>query len=144
MDMNPRRWAAVAAFAVLVVVLAVFVSVSLLSNDGPSTGPSAPGARQSFAFDAAYADADPRVLVVRYGDSSSCPSEAVRYDVVEQADQIVVTLTRTPMPTGRACTEDYRAMLVRAALSGPLGSRAVVDGSRNEPVPISTGQPPLG
>ncbi len=143
MDMNPRRWAAVAALAVLAVALAVFVSVSLLSNDGPAAGPSAPGARQSFAFDAAYADPDPRVLVVRYGDSSSCPSEAVRYDVVEQPDRIVVTLTRAPQ-TNQPCTADYRAMLVRAALSGPLGSRNVVDGSRNEPVPISTGQPPLG
>ena len=144
MDMNPRRWAAVAAVAVPLVVLAVFVSVSLLSKDVPATGPSAPGARQSFAFDAAYADADPRVLVVRYGDSSSCPSEDVRHDVVEQPDRIVVTLTRTPMPSDRACTADYGATLVRTALSGPLGSRDVVDGSRNQPVPISTGQPPLG
>ena len=142
--MNPRRWAAVAAVAVLVVVLAVFVSVSLLSKDGPATEPSAPGARQSFAFDAAYADADPMVVVVRYGDSGSCPSGAVRHDVVEQPDRIVVTLTRTAMPADRACTADYRAQLVRVALTGPLGSRDVVDGSRNEPVPISTGQSPLG
>ncbi|MEO8555981.1 MAG: hypothetical protein ABI474_04870 [Actinomycetota bacterium] len=141
--MNPRRWAAAAALTVLVVVLAVFVSFSLLSNDRPATG-TAPGARQSFAFDAAYADADPRVLVVRYGDSGSCPSEAVRHDVVEQPDRIAVTLTRTPMPTDRACTADYGAKLVRVALTTPLGSRDVVDGSRNEPVPISTGQPPLG
>jgi len=142
-DMNPRRWAAVAAVAVLLLLLAVFVSVSLLSKDSPATGPSAPGARQPFAFDAAYADANPRVLVVRYGDSSSCPSEAVRYDVVEQPDRIVVTLTRAPQ-TNQPCTADYRAMLVRAALSGPLGSREVVDGSRKAPVAISTGQPPLG
>ena len=144
MDMNPRRWAALAGVAVLLVVLVVFVSISLLSKDGPATGPSAPGARQSFAFDAAYADADPMVVVVRYGDSGSCPSEAVRYAVVEQPGRIVVTLTRTPMPTDRACTADYGAKLVRVALTGPLGSRDVVDGSRNEPVPISTGQPPLG
>ena len=139
MDMNPRRWAAAAALTVLVVVLAVFVS---FSNDRPATGP-APGARQSFAFDAAYADADPRVLVVRYGDSGSCPSEAVRHDVVEQPDRIVVTLTRAPQ-TDQPCTSDYRAILVRVALTGPLGSRDVVDGTRNTPAPISTGQPPLG
>jgi len=143
MDMNPRRWAAVAAGAVLLVVLAVFVSVTLLSKDGPATGPSAPGARQSFAFDAAYADADPMVVVVRYGDSGTCPSEAVRQANVEQPDQIVVTLTRAPQ-TEQPCTSDYRAMLVRVALTAPLGSRDVVDGSRNVPVPISTGQPPLG
>ena len=81
--MNPSRWAAVTAVAVLVVVLAVFVSVSLLSNDGPATGPSAPGARLSFAFDAAYADADPLVVVVRYGDSGACPGQAGRHGVVE-------------------------------------------------------------
>jgi hypothetical protein len=83
------------------------------------------------------------VVVVRYGDSGSCPNEAVRHDVVEQPGRIVVTLTRAPQ-TDQPCTSDYKAELVRVALTAPLGSREVVDGSRNEPVPISTGRPPLG
>jgi len=111
----------------------------------PASGkPTGPQDREGFAFDAAYADADPSVLVVRYGDSGSCPSQAVRHDVVEQPDRVVVTLTRTPIPADRACTMDYQAKLVRITLSAPLGSREVVDGSRKVPVPISTGSLPFG
>ena len=111
----------------------------------PATAkPVAPKDRAAFAFDGAYADADPKVLVVRYGDSGSCPSQAVRHDVVEQPDRVVVTLTRTPMPADQACTMGYQAKLIRVTLTAPLGSREVVDGSRKEPVPISTGTPPFG
>jgi len=84
------------------------------------------------------------VLVVRYGDSSSCPSEGVRHTVVQEPDRVVVTLTRKPMPGDRACTSDYGAKLVRISLAAPLGSRAVIDGSRTKPVPLSTGTPPFG
>jgi hypothetical protein len=110
----------------------------------PTAKPVAPTDRAAFAFDGAYADADPKALVVRYGDSGSCPSQAVRHDVVEQPDRVVVTLTRTPMPPDQACTMDYQAKLVRVTLAAPLGGREVVDGSRKEPVPISTGTPPFG
>ena len=111
----------------------------------PATGqPADPTDREPFGFDGAYAEADPKVLVVRYGDSGSCPSQAVRHDVVEQPDRVVVTLTRTPMPTDQVCTMDYQAKLVRVALTAPLGSREVVDGSRKQAVPISTGTPPFG
>ena len=111
----------------------------------PANGkPADPAGREPFGFDAAYVDADPLVFVVRYGDSGSCPSQVVRHDVVEQPDRVVVTLTRTPMPVDRACTSDYRAELVRVTLTAPLGKREVLDGSRKEPVPISTGTPPFG
>jgi hypothetical protein len=111
----------------------------------PANGnPADPTGREPFGFDGAYGDANPKVLVVRYGDSGSCPSQTVRHEVVEQPDRVVVTLTRTPMPADRACTMDYQAKLVRAALTAPLGKREVVDGSRKEPVPISTGTPPFG
>jgi hypothetical protein len=68
----------------------------------------------------------------------------VRHDVVEQSGRVVVTLTRTPMPTDRACTADYQIKLVRIALTAPLGSREVVDGSRTVPVPVTTDSPPFG
>ncbi len=111
----------------------------------PSTGkPVDPSAREPFAFDGAYADADPTVLVVRYGDSGSCPSLAVGHSVVQKPDRVIVTLTRTPMPADQACTMDYRAQLVRVTLTAQLGSREIIDGSRKEPVPISTGTPPFG
>jgi len=84
------------------------------------------------------------VLVVRYGDSGSCPSQAVREAVVQEPDRVVVTLTRTPMPVDQPCTSDYGAKLVRVALTASLGGREVVDGSRNEAVPVSTGSPPFG
>jgi hypothetical protein len=140
--MSRNRWA-VAVLAVLAVV-AVVIGVSRRSNDGGASGPPSLGGREAFAFDAAYADVSPKVLVVQYGDSGSCPSVAVRHDVVERSDRIVVTLTRTPMPTDRACTADYQIKLVRIALTNPLGSREVVDGSRTMPVPITTGTPPFG
>jgi len=112
------------------------------NDDHPSTPPASQ--RQAFAFDAAYADPDPLVLVVRYGDSSSCPSTAVRHGVVQEPSRVVVTLTRTSMPTDRACTSDYGARLVRIPLTAPLGDRTVIDGSRTLPVPLSTGTPPFG
>ena len=147
--MNRNRWvpvaaiATVAALAVLAVIAAV-IGVSLRSNDGSHSGPPSLGNREAFAFDAAYADADPKVLVVQYGDSGSCPSEAVRHDVAEKPDRVVVTLTRTPMESDRACTADYQIKLVRIALTAPLGSREVVDGSRTVPVPVTTNTPPFG
>ena len=149
--MNRNRWipvAAVLAVLAVVAVLSVVAGVSLLWRDGPpppSSGQrTVPTGREPFAFDAAYADADPLVLIVRYGDSGSCPSLAVRHNVVQEPDRIVVTLSRTPLPTDQACTSDYRVKLVRVPLTSSLGSREVVDGLRKEPVPISTGSPPFG
>ena len=110
-------------------------------NPGPSTGSDG---REVFGFDGAYADADPRVLVVRYGDSGSCPSQAVQHSVVENADRVVVILSRTPAAADQACTADYQAKLVSVALQEPLAGREVIDGSRKEPVPVSTGSPPFG
>ena len=103
--------------------------------------PAASPNRQGFGFDGAYADADPKVLVIRYGDSGSCPSESVRHSVVQAPGRVVVTLTRTPL-WGRQCDADYRPKLMRVALSAALGSREVVDGFRKESVPISPGPPP--
>ena len=147
--MNRNRWVPVAAIATVAVlavlaVIAAVIGVSLRSNDRSGSGPPSLGNREAFAFDAAYADVDPMVLVVQYGDSGSCPSEAVRHDVAERPGRVVVTLTRTPMPTDRACTADYQIKLVRIALTAPLGSREVVDGSRTVPVPITTNSPPFG
>ena len=146
--MNRNRWATIARVAAVTSVLAVLaviagvIGVSRRSNDGGASGPPSPGGREAFAFDAA--DAEPKVLVVQYGDSGSCPSEAVRHDVANRPDRVLVTLTRTPMPTDRACTADYQIRLVRIALTAPLGSREVVDGSRSVPVPITTDSPPFG
>jgi hypothetical protein len=142
--MNRNRWVLVAAIAAVPAVIAVLIGVALRSNDGGASGPPSLVNREAFSFDAAYADADPKVLVIQYGDSGSCPSEAVRHDVVERPDHVGVTLTRTPMPTDRACTADYQIKLVRIALTAPLGSREVVDGSRTVPVPVTTNTPPFG
>ena len=142
--MNRNRWVLVAAIAAVPAVIAVLIGVALRSNDGGASGPPSLVNREAFSFDAAYADADPKVLVIQYGDSGSCPSEAVLHDVVERPDQVGVTLTRTPMPTDRACTADYQIKLVRIALTAPLGSREVVDGSRTVPVPVTTNTPPFG
>lgn len=138
--MNRKRWAAAAVAAAAVVVL---IGISVVWVGGRTAGPPA-SQREAFGFDAAYADPDPMVLIVRYGDSSSCPSTGVRHTVVPQPDQVIVTLTRTAMPADRACTSDYGAKLVRIALTAPLGSRSVIDGSRNKAVTFSTGTPPFG
>jgi hypothetical protein len=84
------------------------------------------------------------VLVVRYSDSSSCPSMAVRHAVAQTPDKIAVTLAREPMPADKPCTSDYGARLVRISLTASPGSRAVIDGSRQTPVPRSTGLLPFG
>jgi len=111
----------------------------------PADRPARPvGGREPFAFDAVYDDTDPRVLLVRYGDSGSCPSQDLRHEVVEDADRIVVTLTRSAKPGDLACTADYRAVLVPVTLAAPRGDREVLDGSRKEPIPVSTGSPPFG
>jgi len=138
--MNRRRWTILAAAATALVVLIV---VALLLNNSRQSGPPS-SQRQPFGFDAVYADPDPMVVVVRYGDSGSCPSTAVRHTVVQGPTQIVVTLTRAPMPADRACTSDYGAKLVRVTLAAPLAGRQLIDGSRKVPVPISTGTPPFG
>jgi len=138
---NRTRWAVISAVAT---GLAVLIGVAFGWNGSRTTGPSSAGDRQAFAFDAAYTDPDPMILVVRYGDSSSCPSEAVRPAVLQKPDRVVVTLTRAPMPADRPCTSDYGAKLVRLPLTSPLAGRPVIDGSRSKPVPISTGTPPFG
>jgi len=141
--MNHRRWVIGVAVAVGASLLGTLIGLFVWRNDDRSTTPPA-SQRQVFAFDAAYADPDPLILVVRYGDSSSCPSTAVRHTAVQEPGRIVVTLTRTSMPTDRACTSDYGAKLVRIPLTAPLDGRTVVDGSRTNPVPLSTGTPPFG
>jgi hypothetical protein len=138
---NRTRWAIASAAAA---VLAVLVGVAVVAKDSGTSGSSAPQGRQAFAFDAAYADPDPMVLVVRYGDSSTCPSLAVRHAVAQRPDHVVVTLTREPMPADKPCTSDYGARLVRIPLAAALAGRTVIDGSRTKPVPISTGLPPFG
>lgn len=111
----------------------------------PDPGPpTIPEDREMFGFDGAYADPDPTVLVVRYGDSGSCPSLSVQHSVMEEPDRIVVILSRTSPPPDLACTSDYQAKLVRVTLKNALSGREVVDGSRKEPVPVSTGSPPFG
>lgn len=138
--MNRKRWTILIAAAAALVVL--IVVALLLNNSRQSEPPSSQ--RQAFGFDAVYADPDPMVVVVRYGDSGSCPSTAVRRTVVQGAAQVVVTLTRARMPADQACTSDYGAKLVRVTLTAPLAGREVIDGSRKVPVPISTGTPPFG
>ena len=139
--MNRQRWAAVAVAATVLVVLAGGV---VAWNASRPAGPPSPGAREAFAFDAVYGDPDAKVLIVRYGDSSSCPSEAVRHAVVLNPGQVIVTLTREAMPAGRACTADYGARLVHISLITRLGTRTVIDGSRGVPVSFSAGTPPFG
>lgn|GEM_PF-6396953 len=68
----------------------------------PTEKPAVPTDRESFGFDRAYADADPTVVVIRYGDSGTCPSQTVRHDVVQDSARVVVTLTRTRMPNDQA------------------------------------------
>lgn len=142
-EMNRRRWVILIAIVAGASVLGTLIGAFNPWNDDRSATPRT-SQRQAFGFDAAYADADPLVLVVRYGDSSSCPSTAVRHTVVQEPNRVVVTLTRASIPADRACTSDYGARLVRISLATPLGNRTVIDGSLARPVPLSTGTPPFG
>lgn len=61
----------------------------------------------------------------------SCNAD-VSTDVVESADEVVVTVTV------RNDTQDDCADLAVVELDEPLADRAVVDGARGEPVPVLT------
>jgi hypothetical protein len=99
--------------------------------------PPAPvGPRSSFGFDTAYPTDDPKQVIVQYGDSGSCPHTGVTHLVKESADAVVVTLEGDGQPPDRACTADYRQMLVTVDLGAALGHRTVIDGSRGTEVAV--------
>jgi hypothetical protein len=104
----------------------------------PAPGKPAPNppARSPFSFDSAFPTDDPSGLIVQYGDSGSCPHTNVDPKVKESADSVVVTLEGDSQPPERACTADYRQMLVSLTLQSPLGDRKVIDGSRGEVVVV--------
>jgi len=140
--MSRNRWIALVAVVSVIAVLGVVLGALMPWSADRGAAPPA-SQRESFGFDGAYADPDPMVLVVRYGDTG-CPSEAVHHAVVQEARRVVVTLTRAAMPTDQACTMVYVPRLVRVSLAAPLADREVVDGSRQAPVPLSTETPPFG
>lgn len=96
----------------------------------------APAARSSFAFDTAYPTDEPKQVIVQYGDSGSCPHTDVEPQVKETASSVTVVLEADTQPPDRACTADYRQMLVTIPLTSALGDRTVIDGSRDEPVAV--------
>ena len=113
----------------------------------PAPGKPAPNppARSPFGFDSAFPTDDPSGLIVQYGDSGSCPHANVAPLVKESADSVVVTLEGDSQPPERACTADYRQMLVPLTLQSPLGDRKVIDGSRGEVVVVDrTCNRPMG
>ena len=97
--------------------------------DPPSTGTRAP-----LRFDAAYPSDDPDVVIVQYGDSSSCPHKGVTQQAKESADTVVVLLEADAPTAGQICTDDYRQMLVTVRLDAPLAGRAVISGADARPV----------
>jgi hypothetical protein len=101
---------------------------------GPNVDPGS--ARAAFSFDTVFPSDDPNVVIVQYGDSSSCPHTNVTPLVKESTDSIVVTLEGDTQSTKQVCTDDYRQQLVTLKLAAPLGDRKVIDGSRGEPVAI--------
>jgi outer membrane biosynthesis protein TonB len=100
------------------------------------TATASGAARRPFAFDAAYGTDEPYEVVVQYGDSSSCPHARVTHAVRESAEQVVVTLEADAQDQERACTTDYRQMLVPVRLKQPLGDRVLIDGSRDQQVEV--------
>jgi hypothetical protein len=101
---------------------------------GPNVDPGA--AHAAFSFDAAFPSDDPNVVIVQYGDSSSCPHANVTHDVKESADSVTVFLQADAFPPDQVCTDDYRQQLVTLSLQAPLGDRKVIDGSRDEAVAV--------
>lgn len=105
-------------------------------SEHPAPTEPGPTGRAMLAFDSAFPADDPRTVIVQYGNSSGCPHQAVTHAVKESADSVVVLLEADAQPGERACTSDYRQMLVTVRLRSPLDSRTVVDGSRGTPVPV--------
>ena len=101
-----------------------------------SPEPAQQPGRSALPFDAAYGTDEPYEVIVQYGDSGSCPHENVTKKVRETADTVVVALTADTQPADRACTADYRQMLVPVPLSQPLGSRRVIDAATGREVEV--------
>jgi hypothetical protein len=113
----------------------------------PAPGKPVPNqpARSAFGFDSAFPTDDPNGLIVQYGDSGSCPHTNVAPLAKESADSVVVFLEGDSQSPDRACTADYRQMLVSLTLQAPLGDRKVIDGSRGEAVAVDrTCNRPMG
>ena len=100
------------------------------------------GSRTSFEFDVAFRAPDPGAVVVRYGESSTCPLTGVDAEVRESAGEVVVTLTADLPEHSTPCTADYGARDVTVRLDAPLGDRRVVDGANSNEVAVATGKPP--
>jgi hypothetical protein len=112
-------------------------SVLELTHDAEPWGPG----RASFPFDVAFPADDPNAVVVRYGDSSSCPRRDVDVEVHEAAFDVMVTLVAARLDGG-PCTEDYAARDVTVPLDAPLGDRVVVDGFDATERAVASGTPP--
>ena len=112
-------------------------SASAAPPPPPPPPPPSPGpGRAALPFDAAYGTDDPNEVIVQYGDSSSCPHENVTKAVRESTDTVVVALTADAQQPERACTADYRQMLVPVALARPLGTRRVLDAATGKEVEV--------
>ncbi|MGB8651666.1 MAG: hypothetical protein WCD35_13515 [Mycobacteriales bacterium] len=104
-----------------------------------TTTPATPApARSPFAFDGAARASVAAAVVVRYGDSSSCPHAHVTHAVKESATTVVVVLEADALPQGIACTTDYRPMTLQIPLQAALGQRTVVDGTTGRAVPLTS------
>ncbi len=125
-------------------LVAVAVQTRFLGGDEPTADPgtgsspgAGPGSRVLFGFDTAKAGATPRVLVLGYSDSSSCPHAHVTPLVKESSDTVYVQLESDARPLGIACTANALAKTVDVTLQSALAGRTVVDLTDDKTVPLS-------
>jgi hypothetical protein len=107
------------------------------AEPAPPAGTEPVAPQTAVSIDAAHRAKTPNAVVVVYGDSSSCPYTHVTQQVKESADAVYVFLQADPMPTGIACTADYRPVPLTVLLQAPLGDRTVHDGASSREVPLS-------
>lgn len=105
-------------------------------QSAPSS-PAGPAGGESLPLQVAFAQPDPRQLVVQFVASGPCPTRQVRYQLTETTQQVSVRLTTTGTCAGEPVPGN-----VAIPLEQPLDDRELVDGTSGVPVQVAIGTPP--
>ncbi len=107
------------------------------SDPAGQSAPSAPAGGDSLPLQVAFAQPDPRQLVVQFVASAPCPAQQVRYRLTETLQRVSVRLTTTG-----TCAGESGPRNVEIPLAQPLGDRELVDATSGVPVQVAIGTPP--
>ena len=107
------------------------------TGPGRQSAPSAPAQGEPLPLQVAFAQPDPRQLVVQVVAAEACPAQQVRYQLTETTKRVSVRLTTTG-----TCAGESGPRNVEIPLAQPLGDRELVDATSGVPVQVAIGTPP--